>query len=130
MHPEAHTAAHLRRLERIEARLRALRAVAEEQSSSSTAACIQAAIESTRSEIDAGAGTRASPHELTSRQREIARLVACGLTDRQIAIELFLSKRTVEGHVGRVLGRLGFRTRLEIVEWYQVHVADDRPFTP
>ena len=61
---------------------------------------------------------------LTPRQLEIARRVSLGLTDREIAGELFLSTRTVEGHVTRLLGKLGFSSRSQIAGWMSGH-ADD-----
>ena len=48
---------------------------------------------------------------LTRREREIAALVATGLTNREIAGKLYLSVRTVEVHVDHALTKLGFRTR-------------------
>jgi non-specific serine/threonine protein kinase len=58
---------------------------------------------------------------LTPRQLEIARRVSLGLTDREIAGELFLSTRTVEGHVTRLLGKLGFSSRNQIAGWMNGH---------
>jgi DNA-binding NarL/FixJ family response regulator len=51
---------------------------------------------------------------LTRREREIVDLVVLGLTNRQIAEELFLSEKTVENHIGRILVKtdLPSRTRL------------------
>lgn len=60
--------------------------------------------------------TGASPG-LTDREREIAALAARGLTNRQIAQHLVLSVRTVETHVGRVLGKLGFSSRGQLTVW-------------
>jgi DNA-binding CsgD family transcriptional regulator len=54
---------------------------------------------------------------LTPREREIAELVAEGLTNRQIATRLTISPRTAEGHVERILTKLGFRSRTQIVAW-------------
>ena len=54
---------------------------------------------------------------LTDREREIAALVARGLTNRQIAEQLVLSVRTIETHVGRVLTKLGFSTRGQLTVW-------------
>jgi non-specific serine/threonine protein kinase len=61
--------------------------------------------------------TRAAPSPLTARQQEVARLVAEGLTDRQIAARLVISPRTAESHVEQILARLGVRSRAEIAAW-------------
>jgi DNA-binding CsgD family transcriptional regulator len=54
---------------------------------------------------------------LTRREEEIASLVAEGLTNADIAERLFLSRRTVEGHVERIRDRFGFRSRAQIAAW-------------
>jgi predicted ATPase/DNA-binding CsgD family transcriptional regulator len=54
---------------------------------------------------------------LTRREREIAALVATGLTNREIAGQLCLSVRTVEVHVDHILSKLGFRTRTQLAAW-------------
>jgi non-specific serine/threonine protein kinase len=68
---------------------------------------------------EAAAGTSApSPSgPLTRRQREVADLVAQGLTDREIAARLVVSPRTAESHVEQILTRLGFRSRAQIAAW-------------
>lgn len=53
----------------------------------------------------------AAPLPLTNRQREIAELVAQGLSNKQIADELTLSVRTVEGNIYRSCTKLGLRDR-------------------
>jgi len=52
---------------------------------------------------------------LSPREREVARLVADGQTNAQIAAQLHLSERTVEKHVSRVLGKLGLSSRTGVV---------------
>jgi len=55
---------------------------------------------------------------LTPRQREVAALVADGLTNRDIAERLHLTERSAESHVERIRDRLGFRSRSQIAAWY------------
>ncbi|WP_162830083.1 helix-turn-helix transcriptional regulator [Amycolatopsis palatopharyngis] len=51
---------------------------------------------------------------LSPRERDVARLAAQGLTNRQIAEALFLSPRTVEQHVAKALRKLGLQTRVAL----------------
>jgi DNA-binding NarL/FixJ family response regulator len=51
--------------------------------------------------------------ELTAREREVLGLLVEGLSNQQIADRLFLSKRTVEHHVGSILAKVGVTTRAE-----------------
>ncbi|HEY7073974.1 MAG TPA: AAA family ATPase [Solirubrobacteraceae bacterium] len=53
---------------------------------------------------------------LSGREREIAELVAAGRTNREIGAELFLSEKTVEGHLTRVFAKLGVTSRAEVAE--------------
>jgi len=50
---------------------------------------------------------------LTEREREVLRLVAQGLTNREIGTRLYLSAKTVEHHVGAILRKFGVKTRTE-----------------
>ena len=55
--------------------------------------------------------TRANPSGLTDRQLEVARLLARGLTNSEIATEAFISSKTAEHHVSAVLSKLGLSNR-------------------
>ncbi|WP_433328365.1 ATP-binding protein [Spirillospora sp. CA-294931] len=59
-------------------------------------------------------GRRGYGDELSPREREVARLLSQGLTNREIADVLFLSPRTVEQHVASVLRKLGVKSRNEL----------------
>ncbi|HXG77569.1 MAG TPA: response regulator transcription factor [Gaiellaceae bacterium] len=54
---------------------------------------------------------------LTRREQDVLRLLGEGLPNREIAARLYISPKTAEHHVGRVLGKLGVRTRAEAAAW-------------
>jgi DNA-binding CsgD family transcriptional regulator len=56
-------------------------------------------------------------HPLTAREYEVARLIATGLTNAEIAAELSVAPRTVSAHVEHVLAKLGAGRRAEIASW-------------
>jgi non-specific serine/threonine protein kinase len=58
-----------------------------------------------------------SPGGLTPRERDVADLVAEGLSNRQIAARLGVSQRTVESHVENILRKLGFASRTQVAAW-------------
>jgi len=60
---------------------------------------------------------------------EIARLVAEGLTNRDIAARLFISERTVDGHLEHVREKLGVNTRAQIATWIAGQASTSRADT-
>jgi non-specific serine/threonine protein kinase len=54
---------------------------------------------------------------LTPREYEVARLIAEGLSNRQIGIRLVVSPRTVASHVENILRKLGFASRTQVAAW-------------
>lgn len=60
---------------------------------------------------------REEGNPLTTREMEVAELIAQGMTNRQIAEQFVLSRRTVDGHVERILNKLGFNSRAQVATW-------------
>lgn len=54
---------------------------------------------------------------LTPREMQVARLVRSGLTDRDIAGRLSITRRTAEWHVKQILNKLGFNSRSQVAAW-------------
>jgi non-specific serine/threonine protein kinase len=54
---------------------------------------------------------------LTAREREVAELVARGLSNPQIASELVIGERTVQTHVGNILSKLDLSSRAQVAPW-------------
>jgi predicted ATPase/DNA-binding CsgD family transcriptional regulator len=54
---------------------------------------------------------------LTKRELEVAALIETGLSNREIAERLVISKRTADGHVERILAKLGFSSRAQVAAW-------------
>ncbi|HEX3491771.1 MAG TPA: LuxR C-terminal-related transcriptional regulator, partial [Streptosporangiaceae bacterium] len=60
---------------------------------------------------------------LTPREREVADLIAQGMTNKQIAAQLVIAQRTAEGHVERILVKLGFSSRAQLASWVAAQEA-------
>ncbi|TMD40063.1 MAG: helix-turn-helix transcriptional regulator [Chloroflexi bacterium] len=54
---------------------------------------------------------------LGRREADVARLVADGLSNKEIGGRLFISERTVDSHVRSILNKLGFNSRSQIAAW-------------
>ncbi|MGW6447322.1 LuxR C-terminal-related transcriptional regulator [Lentzea sp. NPDC055074] len=74
-------------------------------------------VDRARAELRAAGDSTSEPKDhpgLTPQQAQIARLVAEGATNREVAARLFLSHRTVEHHLRNIFARLGVRSRVEL----------------
>lgn len=60
-------------------------------------------------------GAQKRPDEPTARELEVISLLAKGMTNREIAGELFISEHTVRNHVGHLFGKLGVNSRTQAV---------------
>jgi DNA-binding CsgD family transcriptional regulator/tetratricopeptide (TPR) repeat protein len=75
-------------------------------------------LESTRSDVPPGSSgsiaseSETNPFGLTAREREVLRLLAAGLTNREISQALFISQHTAGVHVSHILGKLGVPNRV------------------
>jgi DNA-binding CsgD family transcriptional regulator len=63
---------------------------------------------------------------LTAREREVARLVAAGESNREIAEALVISEGTAEVHVKHILGKLSFKSRAQIAAWVAERAQRER----
>lgn len=54
---------------------------------------------------------------LSRREIEVAKLVAGGMTNREVGERLFISDRTAEGHLEKIRNKLGVRSRTEVAAW-------------
>ena len=75
----------------------------------------------------APASDDAAALQLTERETEVLRMVATGLSYKQIATRLVLSHRTVQNHVQNTLGKLQLHNRVELVRYAIEHGLADEP---
>ena len=83
-------------------------------------------IEQLRTRLAPVAEAPAARSILSPRELEVARLVAQGLTNKQIGERLFVSERTAENHVQHILVKLGFSSRSQIAAWLTAEPRDLR----
>ena len=64
--------------------------------------------------------------DLSSRERDVAVLLAAGRSNREIAEALVISEGTVEVHVKHILSKLGLRSRAQVAAWLLQHEPPTR----
>jgi DNA-binding CsgD family transcriptional regulator len=82
--------------------------------------------ERTQAELTRIGGRAPSDGSLTVREQRVAELVAEGRTNREVAAELCITERTVEGHLSRIYPKLGVRSRTGLVRRMAGRAAQDR----
>jgi predicted ATPase/DNA-binding CsgD family transcriptional regulator len=75
------------------------------------------ALERTPAPLTRAAHSRRGTSPLTRRELQVAKLVAEGVGNRQIAAQLFISERTVETHVTNMLNKLNLSSRMQLARW-------------
>jgi len=63
--------------------------------------------------------------QLTGRERQVAALIAAGLSNGEVAARLGLSERTAEAHAEHIRNKLGFRSRAQIAAWAAGNLAEE-----
>ena len=76
-------------------------------------------------ELDARLPSDRDSYPLTAREAEVARLVAAGSTNRDIAAALTIAPKTVGSHIEHILAKLGAARRTEIAAWAVAHPGGD-----
>ena len=64
---------------------------------------------------------------LTRRERQVANLITEGLSNREIAAALVVSRRTAESHVEHILTKLGFTRRAQVASWTAAQRTTEPP---
>ena len=74
-----------------------------------------------RASASAPPPAKALPDDLTPREAEVLRLIAQGLSNREIAASLVVSEATVKTHINHVLRKIGARDRAQAVHYAYTH---------
>jgi DNA-binding NarL/FixJ family response regulator len=75
----------------------------------------------------ASSAALAATGPLTGREVQIAQLVANGLTNKEIARRMAVSKRTVDAHVDHIFAKLGISSRVQLTLWLRDRIPRARP---
>jgi DNA-binding CsgD family transcriptional regulator len=75
-------------------------------------------VDKARAELARIGGRRSAAGQLTEAETRVAKLAAAGRTNREIADALFMSVRTVEGHLSHAYAKLGVRSRTELALFF------------
>lgn len=67
--------------------------------------------------VDIGGSVSRGGELLGKREAEVAKLIAEGLSNKEIGARLFISQHTVDAHVRNIMNKLGFNTRAQIAAW-------------
>lgn len=94
--------------------VRALRVDGDRSSAIREASRLQELVEVVNGELDPLIPWLSASRQLTSREREVARLIAAGHTNREVAQRLTVSERTVDNHLYRIFRKLGVSSRDQI----------------
>jgi len=76
----------------------------------------------------ARAATKTPDDSLTRRERDVMLYVSCGASNREIAAALFVSEKTVEAHLTRILRKRSLRTRASLATWAAMENPSPNPF--
>jgi DNA-binding NarL/FixJ family response regulator len=82
--------------------------------------------ERARTELGSVGGRTAASGDLTPTERRVAELAAEGLQTKQVAAALFVSPKTVEGHLTNIYAKLGVHSRTELAR----RIAEESPTPP
>ena len=83
-------------------------------------------LESLQREIESFDAPQIYPEGLSEREVEVLHLVADGMTDREIADQLFISPKTVANHVAHIRGKTGCRNRVAIGRYARDNLATEQ----